>query len=122
MITARLIVALAIFMLAVFIAIMNWVWVFLNLRNWWRGTDESISVVPILSIIFLLLASIIAPQTDKGTIPLWIVVLVLLEPGNLLLIILPFQVLALKVMGKRSLLTKPKGNLSEHVGNDKNNL
>jgi len=66
MTTARLIIAILILLLALFIVAMNWSSVISNMKNKRKGVAYRYSTVPIISFILAALSYIIYPRPDKG--------------------------------------------------------
>jgi hypothetical protein len=67
MTTARLIIAILILLLALFIVALNWSSVIGNMKNKRKGVAYRYSTVPIVSFILAALSYIIYPRPDKGS-------------------------------------------------------
>jgi len=85
MITARLILAIVILVLALCIVAMNWSSVISNMRNKRKGVAHHYSTVPIVSFILAALSYIIYPRPDKGAA----LIIPLLDIANWRLLWLP---------------------------------
>ena len=66
MTTARLIIAILILLLALFIVAMNWSSVIVNMKNKRIRVAYRYSTVPIVSFILAALSYIVYPRPDKG--------------------------------------------------------
>jgi hypothetical protein len=67
MTTARLIIAILILLLALFIVALNWSSVIGNMKNKRKGVASRYSTVPILSFILVALSYVIYPRPDIGS-------------------------------------------------------
>ncbi len=67
MTTARLIIAILILLLALFVVAMNWSSVIINMKNKRIGVAYRYSTVPIISFILVALSYVIYPRPDKGS-------------------------------------------------------
>jgi len=85
MTTARLIIAILILLLALFIVAMNWSSVISNMKNKRKGVAYRYSTVPIISFILAALSYIIYPRPDKGSA----LIIPLLDIANWRLLWLP---------------------------------
>jgi hypothetical protein len=84
--TTRLILAIIVLLLAVYVVAMNWGCVIVSIRNKRRGIDRHHSTVPVISFILAALAHVIYPKADKN----WMIVIPLLDIANWSLLTLPF--------------------------------
>jgi hypothetical protein len=85
MILARLILALALMLLAAYVVVMNWGCVIVSMRNKRRGMDRHHSTVPIVSYVLVALASLICPPPRT----VWMIAVPLLDIANWQLLWLP---------------------------------
>ncbi len=90
----RLTLAIVILLFAAFVVVMNWVCVIASIRNHRRGIDQRHSTVPVISIVFVVLASLIHPHSERET--RWMFIVPLPDIGNWnLLVSLPWLPVAL---------------------------
>jgi hypothetical protein len=99
-ITARLILATAILLLAAYIVVMNWGCVIVSMSNKRRGIDRHHSTVPIVSFVLAALAYLIHPRPGK----MWMIFVPLLDIANWSLLWLP---VALIREARRKGITEP---------------
>jgi len=85
MITFRLILAIAILLLAVYFVAMNWGCVIISMINKRKGVDCHHSTVPLVSLILTVFAYISYPYPAKN----WIVIIPILDIGNWMLLWFP---------------------------------
>ncbi|MCE0498465.1 MAG: hypothetical protein LV481_11025 [Methylacidiphilales bacterium] len=89
MATVGFIVAWLLFLLAIVVALVNWLCFFRNYRNRVRGVAKHHSIIPALGFFLLIIAGLICPRGPG----VWIVVPVMLDPGTWVVIVLPFVML-----------------------------
>lgn len=89
MTTARLIIAILILLLALFIVALNWSSVIGNMRNKRHGIARHHSTIPIVSFILAALSYIVYPRQDKGVA----LIIPFLDPANWRLLWLPIAMI-----------------------------
>ena len=89
MTTARLIIAIIILVIALFIVAMNWSSMIRNMRNKRNGVHHHHSIVPIVSFILAALSYIVYPRPDKGAA----LIIPLLDIANWRLLWLPIALI-----------------------------
>jgi hypothetical protein len=89
MMTTRLIAAIILMLMALYISVMNWGCVIVSSLNKKRGISKHHSTVPLVSLILAGLAYPLYPYEPKG----WVVILPLIDIGNWIFVIgLPWAV------------------------------
>jgi hypothetical protein len=79
----RLITAIILMLMALYISVMNWGCVIASSLNKERGIDKHHSTVPLVSLILAGLAYPLYPYEPKG----WVVILPLIDIGNWIFVI-----------------------------------
>ena len=82
----RTILALLLVALAAYLAVMNWLCAIISVRNQRKGIDKHSSMVPVLSIILIAIATPIYPFAPKW----WLAIIPILDLGNLNMLRLPY--------------------------------
>lgn len=89
MMTTRLIAAIILMLMALYISAMNWGCVIVSILNKRRGIDKYHSTIPLVSLILAGLAYPLYPYEPRG----WVVVIPLIDIGNWIFVIgLPWAI------------------------------